>query len=94
MRFNGTTKQRMRLLAELPRMRSPIGEELVDLHFEMGDDAQQFIALCMMCVAAIGLSGKRIGWSFVERAVEVEGWSLTQMNYFVGVAKLNGVWKE
>ena len=38
--------------------------------------------------------GKRIGWSFVEHAVEVEGWSLTQMNYFVGVAKLNGVWKE
>lgn len=93
MKFRGTMEQRMRLMAEVPSMLTPAADRLSELFFDMGEDARKFILLSVMCVAAIKLSGHRIDWQFVERAVEAEGWNNTQMDYFVDIAKLNGVWR-
>ena len=94
MEFLGTMAQRMRLMAEIPSLRAPTTDELGELFFEMGEDGRKFILLAAMCVAAVKIGGHRIGWDFVEHAVEADGWSRTQMDYFVGLAKLNGVWRE
>lgn len=85
--------QRDRLLAEVPGIVVPGAEVLGELYFEMGDDACKFILLSSMCMAAIKIGGHVIEWTFVERAVENDDWSRTQMDFFVAMAELNGVWR-
>lgn len=93
MQFNGTRMQRDRLLAEVPGIVVPGAEVLGELYFEMGDDARKFILLSSMYMAALKIGGHVIEWTFVERAVENDGWSRTQMDFFVAMAELNGVWR-
>lgn len=85
--------QRDRLLAEVPGIVVPGAEILGELYFEMGDNARKFILLSSMCMAALKIGRHVIEWTFVERAVENDGWSRTQMDFFVAMAELNGVWR-
>lgn len=85
--------QRDRLLAEVPGIVVPGAEVLGELYFEMGDDARKFILLSSMCMAALKIGRHVIEWTFVERAVENDGWPRTQMDFFVAMAELNGVWR-